>query len=218
MAAKRVLATARQLVAQGFQHPVHMTLGAGAALDGEAHGLVEHQHVLVLVERDRLEEGARILVMGGDARSRLRLVEFQGRHAHLGARLQPLVRLGALAVDAQLAFPHDALDMGEGELRKPRHEKAVDAHAGLVRRDDERLHAGGKDLLRRGLGLGLRRRAGTCGHIGRLDVLRAQLARIGAPALPRRTAPTPRIVLAASGTALFHGPGGNIAVACRTGP
>jgi hypothetical protein len=50
--------------------------------------------------------------------------------------------LRALAVDAQFALSNDALDVGEGEPRKPRFEEAIDAHAGFVRRDFGGLYAG----------------------------------------------------------------------------
>ena len=43
-------------LAQHLQHAVEMARGARAALHREAHRLVEHQHVVVLVQDDRLEE------------------------------------------------------------------------------------------------------------------------------------------------------------------
>jgi hypothetical protein len=49
--------------------------------------------------------------------------------------------------------------MREGELRETGDEEAVDAHAGLVGRDDQILHAGGQRLLRRRPRRGFRRRA-----------------------------------------------------------
>ena len=63
--------------AQGAQHAVEMARGAGAALHGEPHRLVEHQHVVVFVERDRLDEGAVLL--------RLRRVVARLRRARAGA-------------------------------------------------------------------------------------------------------------------------------------
>jgi hypothetical protein len=92
--------------------------------------------------------------VGGCARDWLRLIQLQGRHAHLGTRLKPLIGLGALAVDAQLALSHDALDVGEGKLGKAGHQEAIDAHAGFVRLNDERLHAGGEGFLRGCFGVG----------------------------------------------------------------
>ena len=55
---------------------------------------------------------------------------------------EPVLGLGALAVDAQFAFADDALDVGETQSRKPRLKKAVDAHAGFIGRDRDVLHAG----------------------------------------------------------------------------
>ena len=46
--------------------------------------------------------------------------------------LEPLLGLGPLAVDPQLALSDDPLDVGEGELREARDEEAVDPHPGLV--------------------------------------------------------------------------------------
>src|SRR5262249_56512719 len=46
--------------------------------------------------------------------------------------LEPLLGLRALAVHAQFALSNDALDVGEGEPRKPRLDEAIDAHAGFV--------------------------------------------------------------------------------------
>jgi hypothetical protein len=40
--------------------------------------------------------------------------------------------LRALAVHAQFALSNDALDVGEGEPRKPRLDETIDAHAGFV--------------------------------------------------------------------------------------
>jgi hypothetical protein len=48
-----------------------------------------------------------------------------------------------LAVQAHLAFAHDALDVAERQAWKPRLEEAVDAHAGFIRRHGERLDAFG---------------------------------------------------------------------------
>ncbi len=105
-------------VAQHVEHAVEMARGAGAALHREPHRLVEHQHVGVLVQRDRFEEGAglrRRLALG---RQRPRLVEPQRRDAHRLPGLQPVLRLRALAVHAQLAFADDALDVGERQSRE----------------------------------------------------------------------------------------------------
>jgi hypothetical protein len=46
--------------------------------------------------------------------------------------------IGALAVDAQLAFADDALDMGERQAGKARFQKAIDAHVVFVGRHHHR--------------------------------------------------------------------------------
>ena len=119
-----------------------MARGAGAALHGKPHRLVEHQDVIVFVERDGFEEFAGLLIRFVTRRTGFRLVEPQRRNAHRLPGLQPVLRLGALAIDAQLAFTDDALDVGEAQSRKPRFQKAVDAHAGFVWGDGGVLHAG----------------------------------------------------------------------------
>jgi hypothetical protein len=53
-----------------------------------------------------------------------------------------LLGLRALAVHAQFALSNDALDVGEGEPRKSRLEKAIDPHAGFVGCDFSGLYAG----------------------------------------------------------------------------
>src|SRR5262249_58501367 len=67
---------------------------------------------------------------GGSARARL--IQPQRRDAHRLPGLEPLLGLRALAVHAQLALSNDALDVGEGEPRKPRLDETIDAHAGFV--------------------------------------------------------------------------------------
>ena len=61
--------------AQGAEHPVNVTRGAGAALHGKAHRLVEHHDVGVLEEDDRLQEGA-ILLRGRCIVTRRRRFDF----------------------------------------------------------------------------------------------------------------------------------------------
>jgi hypothetical protein len=96
-----------------LQHAVEMTRGAGAALHREPHRLVEHKHVVVFVERDRFEKFAGLFVGRVARRTRPGLIEAQRRNAHILPGLEPVFRLGALAVDADLAFADDALDVGE---------------------------------------------------------------------------------------------------------
>ncbi len=117
--------------AQRPEHAVEMARGPRAALHRKTHGLVEHHHVRVLIQRDRLDEGAVLLVFGG-VLVRLWRVELQRRKTHGLPGLQPQLRLRALAVHAHLAFADDALDMAEGQARKPPFEKTVDTHPRLV--------------------------------------------------------------------------------------
>ena len=132
---------------------------AGAALHRKAGRLVQHQHVVVFVQRHCLQRGER-LRFGFRFGRNLRRIQPQRRNADVLAGLQPVLAVGALAVHAQLAFADDALDMGERQPRKPRFEEAVDAHVVLVRRHHDGLDFGrqrrcvGDDLL----GLGNKRR------------------------------------------------------------
>ena len=126
---------------------------AGAALHSKAHRLVEDENVLVLVERDRLQEIAVVLVARRVAGGGLRRVKLEGRNANGLAGFEAVVRPGALAVDAEFALAHDALDVREGELGKARDQKAVDPHARLIRFNREGLNAGGERLLRGGFDL-----------------------------------------------------------------
>ena len=94
-----------------------MARGAGAALHGEPHRLVEHQHVGVLVQRDRCEELARLRRRPRAAGVRgLGGSSLSGGMRTAWPACKPVLRLRALAVHAQLAFADDALDVGE---RKP---------------------------------------------------------------------------------------------------
>jgi len=119
-----------------------MARGARAALHREPHGLVQHQHVGVLVERDRLEEIAGLGIRLVFRRARPGLVQPQRRDTHRLSGLEPLLGLRALAVHAQLAFADHTLDTGERQPGETRLEEAVDAHAGFVRAHLGSLHAG----------------------------------------------------------------------------
>ena len=62
--------------------------------------------------------------------SRLRLrFDADRRHAHCVALLQPLLRPGALAVHAHLAFAHDAEDAGARNTGQQPHQELVQARA-----------------------------------------------------------------------------------------
>src|SRR5262249_60056178 len=81
------------------------------------------------------------LVGLGTLGARLRRVEPQRRDAHRLSRLQPILRLRALAVHPQLALADDALDVTERQAGITRLEEAVDAHARLVAGHGDGLHA-----------------------------------------------------------------------------
>jgi hypothetical protein len=74
--------------------------------------------------------------------ARFRRLELERRNAHGLPGFKAVLRLGALAVHPHLALADDALDVAERQARKARLEKAIDAHAVLVRRDGDGLHAG----------------------------------------------------------------------------
>jgi hypothetical protein len=148
-----------RLVAQGLEQAVDVALGGRAALDGKAEGLVEHQHVGVLIEGDRAEKGSVVALARRAAGGNLRRIELERGHADRLPGVEPLARLHALHVHAQLAFAHDALDMGEGEPREAGDEEAVDAHPLFIRPHGERLDAGGEGVARGGSDFALRRRA-----------------------------------------------------------
>ena len=90
-----------------------MARGAGAALHREPHRLVEHQHVVVLVEHDRLQEFAGLLLGFGEHRRSLAASSFSGgmrtaapsSSRSLASTRLPLTRNSPLRISA--------LDMGE---------------------------------------------------------------------------------------------------------
>jgi hypothetical protein len=128
-------------VAHHLQHAVEMARGAGAALHREPHRLVEHQHVVVFVERDRLQKSAR-LVGFVTRRARLRLIEPQRRNADGLSGLKPVFRFSALAINAHLAFADDALDVRKAKTGKPRLKKSINPHAGFVGAHSDVLNGG----------------------------------------------------------------------------
>ncbi|MGY2936752.1 hypothetical protein ACVWZ6_006354 [Bradyrhizobium sp. GM6.1] len=77
----------------------------------------------------------------------LRRVELQRRNPDALALLQPILAVDALAVDAQLAFANDALNVGERQAGKVRFKEAIDAHVVLVGRHLDGLHLGRQQCL-----------------------------------------------------------------------
>ena len=123
-----------------------MSRGAGAALHRKPGGLVQHHDVGVLVQDHVLQRLQRLRRRFRELACGLGRIELQRRNANALPFLQPVLAVGALAVDAQLAFADDALDVGERQAGKARLEKAVDAHVVLVRGHDD-----GLDLCRQRL-------------------------------------------------------------------
>jgi hypothetical protein len=116
-------------VAHHFQHVVDIARDTGAALHRQPLRLVQHHDVGIL-EQDHVLERLQCLLRGfGEASGRgLRRIEPQRRNAHALSLLQPVLAVGALAIDAQLAFADDALDVGERQPWKACLEEAVDPH------------------------------------------------------------------------------------------
>ncbi len=119
-----------------------MACRAGTALHRKPERLVEHQHVVIFIKRDRFEELAGLVVGCVTRRTRFRMLEPQRRNAHALPGFEPVLRLGALAVDPQLAFTDDALDVRETQAWKLRFQEAIDPHAGFVGRDGDILDSG----------------------------------------------------------------------------
>jgi hypothetical protein len=85
------------------------------------------------VQRDGFEERTGLLVLGGKMRWRFRLIQLERRNTHLLAHLEPVLRIGALAVQAHFAFADDALDMAERQAGESRLEESVEPHSPIRR-------------------------------------------------------------------------------------
>jgi hypothetical protein len=126
-------------VTHHFQHVVDVSRDAGAALHRKPRRLVQHHDVGVLEDGHLLQ---RLQCLGrsfGQRARALRGVELERRNADALAFFQPVLAVGALAVDAQFALPDDALDVGERKAGKTRLEETVDTHVVLVGGDDDGL-------------------------------------------------------------------------------
>src|SRR5262245_21070293 len=133
---------------QHLEHAVDVASGAGAALHRKPHRFVEHQHVSILMQRDRAQEVACLGVGLTVGSTRPFLTELERWNAHGLSGRKPVLRLGALAVHAQLAFANDALDVRKRKSRKACFEKAIDAHAGFVSRHRDSLYGSGSSRRR----------------------------------------------------------------------
>jgi hypothetical protein len=105
-----------------------MLRGLGAALHGDSRRLVQNEEVVVLVERDRGEEGA---VGLGERVLGLR------RRGHVGerrnsdglARSEPRARLGAAAIHPHLAGAQELLEPAMRQRGVMGPEPAIEPHA-----------------------------------------------------------------------------------------
>ncbi len=138
----RALAVARERVEQA----VDVARGLRAALHGEPRGLVERDHVVVLVEHERGQKGL-VAARRGRAGSGLFGVR-QRRHADALAGFEPRVGLRAAAVDADLARAQELLQRAVGDVREAPLEPAVEPRARLAGCDLDDLHAAHVNALR----------------------------------------------------------------------
>ena len=184
-------------VAQHLQHAVEMARGAGAALHRKPHRLVEHQHVVVLVQRDRLEERAGLL------RPRWRRARGFGASSCSGGMRTACPASSRSFGCARLPFTRTSplrmmrwmwLNDRPGKRAS---KKRSTPHAGFVGRDGDGLHAGGEGVAAAAAGPRLDvmrgRAAGRLGCAG-LRPARARL-RLPASRAPRRhpsVGPQPR--------------------------
>ena len=139
-------------VAHHFQHLIDMPRGAGTALHRQTGRLVQHHDVGVLIQDHVLEGLQRLRRRFRELANHLGRIELERRNADALAFFKAILAVGTLAVDAQLAFADDALDVRERQAGKTRLEKTVDAHVVLVRGHHHGLNFGRQ---RRRLGDGL---------------------------------------------------------------
>ena len=95
---------------------------ARAGMGDHARGLVDHQHVLVLVHDPERH------VLGQEAVARGR----RDHGLHALARLQPVRRLDRVAVDADAALGDQTLHAYAGELRQPAGQPPIEPRPGRV--------------------------------------------------------------------------------------
>ena len=126
-----------------FQHLVDMAADAGAALHGKPGGLVQHEHLVVLVQQHARQQLAiaGMLQLATSNRSALDglLIDIEGRHAHHLSRLHAGIAFHAPAIDAHLAGAQQFLQRPEAEAGIVNLEPAVQPHAGFVCLDGDML-------------------------------------------------------------------------------
>ena len=133
---------------QRVEHAVDVALRAGAALNGQPRRLVEGDHMIVAMDHQGLDLGS---VAVGHRRPFPRLGRRgrgdAGRQAHLLARLDTVVALRPLAVDADLAGAQEFLQGAMAQRRVVALEPAVQPKPGIVVGD-----GAGLDLATQGAG------------------------------------------------------------------
>src|SRR6516165_6908845 len=202
-----------------LEHAVDMPRGAGAALHRKAHRFVEHQHISVLVKRDRFEEFQRLVSRAENARRRR---NSQRRDAHGLSRFKPVIGIDASAVDAHLALADGALNAGEAQVRNAGLQKAVDAHAGFIFGHVDVLNAAMRAPLP--LRSGAKRWGGVSGGGELFRKCTAHPGSLRSPTLPstrsvhvrRESMPRPGELLAAAGLARSATASAHASSPCRT--
>src|SRR5690606_32338357 len=105
-------------VSKHVQHAVNVAYRARSTLYGQAHRFVEHENIVVFVQSDGPQKRSGLLGFGGGLAWGTRGRSRERRNAHRLARLKPILRVDAPAVDPQLAFSDDPLDMRERQARE----------------------------------------------------------------------------------------------------
>ena len=120
----------RRAKTQGVEQPIEMARGARAALDREPRRLVDGDHIRVAMDHAGLDPG---FVAGRYSRPRGgRRSLRQGRHTDALATLEPVVRLGALAIDPDLALAQKPLQPAVGEPGEAPPKPAVEPEPGFT--------------------------------------------------------------------------------------
>ncbi|PAV93269.1 hypothetical protein WR25_01817 [Diploscapter pachys] len=123
--------------------------GLGAALRREARRLVEDQRLQILVDHHLAREGDLVfaqrrpfaLRLGDDGACLVLYLGFGRRHAQRLARLDPIARRRARAIDAQLAGPRPFGDGSEARVGQMPLEPAIQPDAVVVIADVELANA-----------------------------------------------------------------------------
>ena len=113
-----------------------MFAGFRAALHRQACGLIKRQHFVIFIEHEALDIGD--IAIRQLTLFRLWPRKGQGRHADLLTRHHSILRLGARAVNADLARAGETLNLNMGQVRPSAFKPTVKAHSVLTRADIEK--------------------------------------------------------------------------------